>query len=492
MSTSLNSHPLYQYWYDEWIKLNHSYEGERKIKEEGLLYLPATSGMRIDGMGPGDLGFQDYCSYRMRAVYPDDFAESIRNYLGLLHQKPPVISLPFAMQGMLTNCTSKGEDMANLVRRINELQLKHGRLGIMLDLPEGETRGTLPYVSVYDALTVINWDESGPGGRDNLNMVVLDESGSIRVDGFSWKDEKKFRYLILGQIQVDEGVGTSVYRQGVKDVDTGITEEELVTVSYMGTPLPKIPFEFINTVDITSTPDVPPLLGLANVCLTIYRGEADYRQTLYLQSQETLVIVGGVSSGQDNAPRRVGAGAVIDVNVGGDAKYIGIGAEGLAEQRTSLENDRAEAILKSGQLISTTQSSQESGEAMKTRIAARTANLVRIAFTGCAALERLLRSCAEWMGANPDEVSVKPNLEFAKNLVDAQGLIQIMTARNTGAPISLESIHSWLVDQGLTDKTFEEEMAMVGEEVKKWPLPQDANSDMNTNQQTQKVQSTLK
>ena len=123
---------------------------------------------------------------------------------------------------------------------------------------------------------------------------------------------------------------------------------------------------------------------------------------------------------------------------------------------------------------------------MKTRIAARTASLIRIAYTGAAGLENLLKVCAKWMGADPEKVVVKPNLEFTKSMFNGQDFVQIITARNLKAPISLQSIHGWLVDQGLTTLSFEEEMAILEEELKKWPLPDDAKADLNAEQQVNK------
>ncbi|AVJ51758.1 portal protein [Pantoea phage vB_PagS_Vid5] len=490
--TAVNQHPSYARWLDEWDKLDDCYDGETKVKSLGTKYLPATSGMYIDGMTPPEgLGWKQYDAYRLRAVFPDEFSEAMKNYLGLLHQKPPVITVPEGMKGMLSRATSQGENMEALLRRINEYQLLHGRLGVLLDFPVSADATALPYVAVYNAKSIPNWDDGEIDmGKASLNLVVLDESGPRRDGRFSWKQVEQYRVLVLGDLESNEAESDTMGRPGSPVYQFGVFASEnfddpngYSTPTYRGIPANFIPFEFINTTDITSEPDTPPLLGLANTCLTIYRGEADYRQTLFLQGQETLVVKGGVTTEGEESVRRVGAGAVINVSDAGDAKYIGVSAKGLSEMRSALENDRKEATLKSGQMIGTAQSSQESGEAMKTRIAARTASLVRIAYTGAIGLESLLKKCAVWMGLNPDEVSVKPNLEFAKNVFSGQNLVQIMTGRNLGAPLSLESIHAWAVDQGFTTLTFEEEMKMYAENMKKWPVPGTQTADLNTAQQ---------
>ncbi|WPJ68560.1 hypothetical protein OMDBNIEC_00074 [Salmonella phage STP-SP5] len=482
------THPLYDKWKEKWIKCNDCYEGEDKIKEEGVKYLPPLASMILDGMtNMEDLGFKRWEAYRLRANFPDDYSGAVTNNLGLLHQKPPSIQLPAEMEYMREICTADGEDVVALLRRINEMQLRNGRLGLLLDLPKGESPENKPYISVYDALSIINWDDGKDElGNINLNMVVLDESGPVRVNQFDWKDEKRYRVLQLGPMDTDEVKGEAVYAQHLFINDTNYDAGQMIAPYYKGKYLDEIPFQFINTTDITPAPEAPPLLGLANICLSMYRSDADYRQNLHMQGQDTMVVVGGMGTGDDKAPQRVGAGARIDVAIGGDAKYVGVSGEGLSEQRLALAADKQEAQIKAGQMVNNTKSTQESGEAMKTRIAARTASLIRIAFTGAAGLENLLKICAKWMGADPNQVVVKPNLEFTKSMFNGQDFIQIITARNVGAPVSLESIHGWAVDQGLTTLSFEEEMSKVKEELKKWPLPTEAKPDQNASQQTGK------
>jgi hypothetical protein len=211
------------------------------------------------------------------------------------------------------------------------------------------------------------------------------------------------------------------------------------------------------------------LIGLARICLAIYRGEADYRQSLFMQGQDTLVIIGGTPindpsdprNGEGDTARRVGAGATIDVNVGGDAKYIGVGGEGLAEQRSSLENDKQAAASKAGQLISPAAGKQESGDALTTRVSAQTASLTTIAKTGAAALEAILKQIARWMGLNEAEVIVEANTEFLDQLMTFKDLSDAMDARMKGAPTSLKSIHDNMLARGMTEMTFEEEIAQI-------------------------------
>lgn len=460
-------HPSYVDRAPEWGQMRDTHQGERAVKEASFKYLPPTSGMLLDGAATSALsiGFQAYNAYRMRARFPDHVTDATEAYLGIMHHKPPEIQLPAALEPMRLNATSNGESLEMLLRKINEEQIVVGRLGLHADPIEGTPAGTTPMIVLYPAETILNWDE-GPRATTEpatLNMVVLDESGFERDDDFTYKWENRYRVLSLGDFRENEGAGENVQYGYVtlKENET-FNPDDMEIPSMAGKPLNSIPFVFINSKDIVSEPDVPPLLGLSNICLAIYRGEADYRQALFMQGQDTLVVIGG---GQDK-DWRTGAGAVINLpqGQGVDAKYIGVDSTGLSEMREALENLEKQAAIKGGQAMETMSKERESGDALKIRVAARTATLNQIALAGAFGLEQLLKKVAVWMGADPDEVIVTPNLDFVDEELSGATLVEYMSARTLGLPYSLLSIHTRMKEKGLTNMTFEEEVAQMVEE----------------------------
>lgn len=478
-------HPTYSEFLEDWETCRDCYRGERVIKEKGFRYLPATSGMLADGaLNPNTDGWKAYQAYKTRAVFHELFADAVEFMIGVMWSKPPTIELPAKMEPMREKATAAGESLEQFLRRINEQQLVTGRLGILGDLPEKpDPENPLPYLALYRAEHVINWDDGriGENAEDSLNLVVLDETEWVRGSDFSWKQVEKYRALVLGSIADNEGNDTGVsYKVGVFE-GASYSEDDMIEPVMFGKSLERIPFVFVNSKDLTTSPDDPPLLGLARLCLAIYRGEADYRQALFMQAQDTLVVVNGSEESY-----RIGAGAVIKVKEGGDAKFIGCNSQGLSEMRQSLENDKAQATSDAGSLTDTRSRQKESGEALNIRVAAQTATLNQIAITGAEALERELRILAEWMGANPDEVKVEPNLDFSEGQLTGKDLIDFMTAKTMGAPLSLESIHGLMSDKGLTDKTLEEELDLIAEEEPTVPggpgtitNPDDPNYDPN-------------
>jgi len=467
-----SKHPLYSEFFSDWVTLSDTFRGERVVKDKGSTYLPATSGQTADGMGRENTkGQASYDAYKQRAVFHDVVAEAVNALVGAMWHKPPTIELPAALDPLRERATIRGESLEMLLRRVNEEQLKKGRVGMLLELPEEIVRapGVLPWIATYEAEQIINWDD-GPRDDaallDTVNLVVLEETEYERTSSFEWELEEKYRVLVLGDTEENEGRNSgAIYQQAVfRDASSTFDEAELVVPKLRNRKLEKIPFVFVNAKDICADPDDPPLLGLAQLALAIYRGEADYRQSLFLQGQDTFVTTGQLQNQTQGVAVRTGAGAHVQLETGGKAEFVGVDSSGIAEQREAIQNDLAEAKQKSAKLFDSRSKQKESGDALRIRVSSETATLNRIALTGAGALQEILRTAAEWVGANPDEVVVVPNTDFAAEEFFSKELSELMAAKNLGAPLSARSIHALCVKRDLTALTYEEELEAIAEE----------------------------
>ncbi len=459
---------------DVWIRLEHAYGGETVVKAHGIKYLPPTKSMLLDGMNVGQIGYETYRAYLMRTVFPGYYKEAVESNIGIMFRNDPVVQLPEMMEPLRENITADGESILDLMRRVAVQQLTCGRCGLLADLPEVGSATTLPYVALYNALSMRNWDDGTQlGGKSRLNLMVLDETGPQRFNIFEWRIVTRYRVLLLGDPVKDESIG--VYKQGLfTDADGGTldyADTVMMTPSYKGKSLNTMPFVVINAKDTLSTVDVPPLQTLADLCYSIYLGEADYRQNLHMSGQDTLVVVGDRSNSNGaDSPLRVGAGAVLYLDTGSSAEYIGVNSDGLSEQRSSIENDRKRAEQRSSQLATQSKSQAESGDALETRLAAQTANLTQIAKAAAGGVEKILKLIASWIGANPDEVTVTPNLDFADSTLEGQDILAWVQARKLGAPLSMESLHDWLAGRGYTKLDYDAEMQRIQKENTLYPF----------------------
>lgn len=486
-------HPNYIEVSPDWMIVRDAAKGERAVKQKTTTYLPTTSGMRAAGMGDGQEGQAMYNTYLKKAVFPYLVQPAVNALVGVMHREKAIIELPDVMEPLRENATLEGESLQTLLVKINEAQLLTGRIGLLADVPTG-TANKLPHIVTYEAESIINWDESRRSdGRNKLDLVVCDESNWERVTGFGW--EFKQKYLVLDlvptgdternfeQVQVIEEGQAVVYRSRLEITDEELTVAEQanrqtevtqvsvnntlegVTPSVRGQTLEEIPFVFIGSVDLTPEPDQIPMLGLASLSFTIYRGEADYRNTLFMQGQDTLVTIGEQAGEGEKKDRFVGASASLSLPLGGDAKYIGVSSDGLPEQRTALENDYNKASELGANLLSSSRgAAKEAEESLQIRVAARTASITTVVVSGAIGLQTILRKIAEWIGADPEKVVVKPNMDFVPDKFQPKELLDFMGAKNADAPLSLESIHKWLIEKGVTELTFEEELKKIEEE----------------------------
>lgn len=477
-------HPDYKDKAEDWETMRDTYKGQRWIKSLGTKYLKPTSGQVEDGvLQDQEPGKSSYAAYLSRAKFPSNVSDAVQVLVGVMHRKPPQINLPAELEPMREKATRKGESLEQLLRKINEEQLIAGRYGLLADAPK---TGNVPFIVTYKAETITNWDDElldGPDGefvRRELNFLVLREdvfkrSSSEAGPVFDWEAQRRFRVARLVKNVEDAETGAKL----ADDADT----DSLIYATYVeydeertaavvpkmgGRSLNEIPFTVIGANDLNLQPDDLPLLGLAELTLSIYRSEADLRQTTFMLGQDTLVIIGEEVDDQGNpkeSTTRVGAGAKISVQVGGDAKFIGVNGDGLPEQRRILADDYSQAREMGSRLLEPRAGQAESGEALKVRVAAQTASLTQLALTGAAGLERCLKQCAKWIGADPEKVSVVPNLDFSDANERPASLRDLMDAKAKGAPVSLESIHGWMEDNGLTKLDFEEEMKRIAKEI---------------------------
>ncbi len=469
-------HPDHNARRSDWVIMFDTNEGQRHIKSKTTDYLPATSGMRALSPTPNKLdgeGLKLYTAYLIRAFFPDLVKETVRALTGILDREPANIELPEALEDMRELATPKGESLNDLLVQIHINQLLYGRLGLLLDV---DANRDLPLIVRYPAPQILNWDdltitndikqqddEKRSEAVRRLLMVVLDETRFERDTGnlYTWNLVPRYRALSLGE------AGADIYTSQVER-DGAI--QEAVIPAIRGKTAEEIPFTFINTTDLATQPGEVPLINLANLGLAIYRGEADHRSALFMSGQDTLVITGyDLSSGSSENPSDdespiIGSGAFLNIpDPEGDAKFIGPDSNALQEQRQSLEDDYKRAGEEGIKLLSSG-AGAEAAETLRIRVAGRTATLQTIAMTSATGLETALRQAAVWVGADPEEVKVEPNLDFITEDQDPADLVQFATAKKSKVPLSWKSVHNWLRQKDFTELTFEEELEQIDEE----------------------------
>jgi hypothetical protein len=432
-----SKHPDYEYLLPDWELIEHVTKGMREVKMRGEVYLPMPSGFSTNTAM--------YDGYKERAQFPNIFNPSINGMVGVIHRQEAEILMPEPMMPLWESCTKDGLTLEAFHRKISENLFRYGRYGVLTDAPpEG---GEFPYFVGYDAIDIINWTEE----RD---LFVLNETNWVRSE-YDWVEREKYRAL-----EIVEGR----YRVTVKE---GADFREFFPQGVRGIPIDRIPFVIANATDLEVKPKEPPLLGMANASLAVYRLDADYRQSLYMTAQETLIIF---SPEPDKAPGVVGAGVIVSMpsNEGCDAKYVGISGTGIEATRQAIQDEKENAVSMGTKMFDSG-AQAESAEALRLRYGAQTATLSTVALVSAATLEAALRSAADFMGLNREEVIVKPNMRFIDAEMtpsEAEGLVRMWQ----GNAISYTTLYENLQRGGIAspERNKDEEQALIESEN---PLP---------------------
>lgn len=445
-----SKHPAYEAILPDWEIVRDALDGETTVKDKGTDYLPMPSGFKQQD----DQGVAMYEAYKKRAKFPEILAPTIRGMVGIVHRVAAEIELPAQLESLREAATKDGLPLTALHERITYELLGLGRYGLLVDAP-GEG-GDVPFIAGYRAETIINWS-------DNQDFYVLDET-HLEREGFEWVEQPQFRVLELKGNQYEQQVwqmsGSGVMAP-VKDV---------VPQMRGGKKLTDIPFVTIGSTDVTPEIDEIPLLSVARGSFTMYRLYADYFHQLYMSGQETLFVY---TDGQ-NEVKTVGAGVVVNLPSESEAEYVGPSGEGIQAHKEAITDEKDAAMLAGARIFDTTKKTAESGEALRMRWAAQTASLTTVAINSAKGLERALKFAALYVGANPDEVVVTPNLRFIDQTLDplkAKALVEMWTS---GA-ISGETLWMNLQRGDIADyeTTWEEEQEKIKQEIPDVPPPRE-------------------
>lgn len=437
-------HPLYVDILPDYEKVRDCAVGSRAIKRAGKDYLPMPDGFNAQTDG----GTSMYEAYKLRAEFPEMYSPTIMGMVGVLHRREAEITgLTGELAYLWENATQDGLTLETLHRKISEEILTTGRIGIFADAPPADVGGGNPYLSLYNAESIINWSDNG-------DFYVLEENVRTR-SGFNWDVSKQYRVIQ----KTATGYKVAIFDASTMELDE--TKFAMLTAKG-GEVLVTAPFVIAGSRGIGVEPDVLPLIGVANSSLAMYRLDADYRHQLFMSGQETLVFAGIDAK---DLPTHVGAGVAVALPTGGTAVYASPKGTGMAAHRVAINDERENAAAAGARVMDTAQRGAESGDALKIRARASTASLLTIALSAGAALERSLRQIAVQMKVDPATIIVKPNLDFLDTpltTADALNLIKSWQAR----AISYKTLYANLVkaEIGSPDRTDVEEQQLIASE----------------------------
>ncbi len=163
------THPDYDRAALQWSRARDVIAGEDAVKAAGERYLP-----RLDSQSE-----EEYAAYRARASFFGATARTLEEFLDLIFRRAPVTNAAGdSLRGFLCDCDRWGTDFARYARRVVGEVLSVGRAGTLVLWDEVSGR---PWVSLWKAEQILNWEVRRAGERSVLSCVVLKDGERVRV-----------------------------------------------------------------------------------------------------------------------------------------------------------------------------------------------------------------------------------------------------------------------------------------------------------------------
>ena len=414
----------YSRFTEQWDKVRHCLEGEDEIKAQGVSYLPQPSGMTPPA----------YDAYRTRASFYSVAERTLRGMTGMVFRNDPVMKLPEPLDPWLESATNENMSLQMFIEEVTRNVLSLGRYGVLLDFPNADVKvGTIPHLVTYDVQNILDWKEELIDGKQTLTKVVLQET--MEEDSLTGTGVWLKLQLVEGVYTVENWTETLDSDQGPVSVQVG----EALTPTINGAPLDYIPFMFFNPYDHRPQPSKPPFIDLCNMNLAHYRNSADYEHALYLTAQPTPWVAGQLDS--KTKPSAIGAGTIWYLPQDSKAGMLEFSGKGIEAQRLAMQDKEDRMASLGARMIKDSSRVQEKAETARLRARGETSLVMDALQTVESGVARLVTWAAEWLGIQNSEVVIKLNKDFVDAKMDANMLMAVVKAWQTGA-VSRDTMHS--------------------------------------------------
>jgi hypothetical protein len=421
-----------------WSRCRDCAAGSDAVKAQGPRYLPRLDGQPL--LGP------EYPAYLLRALFYNATGRTIDGLAGLVHQKPPDVTLPSALLDHVMDITLTGETLALVGLRATREVLTTGRYGILVDLSDAETTDPRPYWVGYPAEDIISWRVERRSGDEVVTRVVLREVvEDVGEDPYTVAFGVRYRELFLNdagayQVRLWAKLPTSHVVGG----KTIWLPTDPVTPMRRGEPLTFLPFVFLGPDSLSPTVARPPLLDLVDVNLSHYRSSADREHALHFTAAPTAWVSGAKGTG----PLRIGSSVAWDLGENGRADFLEFKGTGIGAIERAMAEKRELMATLGGRLLDAAPKGSETAEAARLRHAGDHATIRTIAAVLSAGLTWALQVHGWWVGpeATPTEVPARVELhrDFTSVRMSPDDLRAQILAWQSGA-ISFETLHANLV-----------------------------------------------
>lgn len=443
------THPDYEDYkkaaeYCEWFM-----EGEWEVKSKGEKLLPRLSG-------------QDNCkyeAYKQRAIVYGVVPRTVSALVATAFRKEPSFILPEKLQYLLEDCTGTGVPLLSYTMRLLSEILVTGRAGSLVDMPE---EGGNPVFVLYDGDDIRNYSmESGE------EFVVLENSTLVRDpdDKFKLVEKEGYRELALEN-------GQYVVRVWEQDEEGEPQVVKTIVPVRFGRPLSFIPFAPVTSFGVEYEVSLPPILPLAQLAHKAYMISADRQLAIHVIAIPTPVVSADIDKGEFGV-LNLGPDTCLLLPANGKASFLEFTGQGLSAIEKAEKDIQDMMAALGARLLMGQNASSEKAAGVRSRDEVANSVLISALTALEAAMNRILKWAAEWVGADPDEAYCKISKELTATTVDANTVNALVAAYQKNS-IDLDTLFFNLAEGGyISAETDKETFAknLESQASKETPVP---------------------
>lgn len=447
-----NVHADYARRRQQWSRVRDALAGQDEIKNAGEAYL-----RRPDGMSSAA-----YAAYLSRAQYYPVVERTLRGMSGMVFRRPAEVELPRVLTPLIEAATVEGHSLGVMAENLVNEVLSIGRYGILVDYAPVAPVGAIPHLATYTAENISDWRVQLVNGVRKLTRVIVRDDFDVDDEDLNADAETRLELILNDEGNYEVRRWVAMGAEHSNDRVFALYGDPIVPI-VNGAPLTTIPFTFVNAYDLRPEVEKPPMLDLVDVSIGHFRNSADYEHALYLTAQPTPVVAGSIT--EKNKPRSIGSGSLWILPEGATAQYLEFSGAGIAAQREAMQDKEARMASLGARMIHDGQNRNESADTARMRGKGEMSLLMNVVSMAEAGLTQVLRTTAEWAGADPDEVKVMLNRDWIETRLDAQSLSALVKAWQAGA-VSHQTLFDNLRQGEITPsgRTFDEEKELIEEE----------------------------
>lgn len=404
-----SKHPLYDAFIARWQRCRDACEGDDAVKSRKVKYLPK----------PGGLDQEQYNAYVQRALFYEAPGRTIDGFVGAMSRKDAVVNVPEKLNPIVEDATADGTSLNEFAKRLCSETILQGRAGVLVDYDDKLGRS---YLSVWQTENITNWSD---------NYIVLFEIvyEADLIDKFKQVATEQYRELSI----IDGSYTVTLWRK-TKDQQGGISTQwaiygDPVIPTMRGKSLAEMPFFWLTPLGKTSRIEVPPMLGLVNVCLSHYQNSADLEHGLHFSGLPTLYAT-GISD--PDKPIIVGSLAVICIpDANAKVAYAEVNGDFNGLESAMMHKEQKMAVLGAA-VFHDGAKGVEAAETARIRKGGETSLLVGVTTAVEATLKSALQCAADWMNAT-GEIEITLNREYVDITIDGPTLTGLVQAYQAGA-----------------------------------------------------------